>query len=257
MGMRIKASLMILLLLESLGSSAAQARDERCKAPPYGASIDAYNVFVAEARQADKADIPSAGKSPPGVLDLLASVCEMKYGAENRTEFYRVGFTPQDFDRMSTVMLASEYLGVMKYIAFQKGGHEGRAATPAMGTQATSDYQSVSVQDFATLGPKLAAESAKVTLAGAYILQGERGMLYADIQAVIRTKQGLQTQTQPSVPLLTDVASGKFRRRILSCQTDPNASLVGCSITLRGQVTLCTPTPGGSAVPCVSVEDGK
>jgi hypothetical protein len=118
MGMRIKASLMILLLLENLGSSTTQARDEQCKAPPYGASIEAYNVFLAEARQADKADIPSAGKPPPGALDLLASICGMKYGAEDRAEFYRVGFTPEDFDRMSTVMLASEYLGIMKYIAF-------------------------------------------------------------------------------------------------------------------------------------------
>jgi hypothetical protein len=257
MGMRIKASLMILLLLESLGSSTTQARDERCKAPPYGASMEAYNVFVAEARQSDKADSPSAGKPPPGALDLLANICEMKYGAGDRTEIYRVGFTPEDFDRMSTVMLASEYLGVMKYIAFQKAGHGERAVTPGAGIQATSDYQSVSVQDFATLGPGLAAEKAKVTLTGAYILQGDRGMLYADIPSIIKTKQGQQAQAQPSVPLLTDAASGKFRRRTLSCQTDPNASLVGCNITLRGQVTLCTPTHGGSEVPCVSVEDGK
>jgi hypothetical protein len=257
MGMRVNASLLILLLLGSLGSGAAQARDERCKAPPYGASMEAYNVFAAEARQSDKADGLSTGRPPSGALDLLANICEMKYGAGERTEIYRVGFTPEDFDRMSTVMLASEYLGVMKYIAFQKEGHVGRAVTPGAGIQPTSDYQSVSVQDFATVGPKLAAEKAKVTLAGAYILQGDRGMLYADITAVIKTKDGPQRQPQPSVPLLTDTASDKFRRRTLSCQTDPNASLVGCNITLRGQVTLCTPTQGGSEVPCVSVEDGK
>lgn len=256
--MRTKTSLAILLLLQNLGSSAAQARDERCKAPPYGASMEAYNLFAAEARQPDKAESSSAAKPPLEALDLLANICEMKYGAGDRTEIYRVGFTPEDFDRLSTVMLASEYLGVMKYMAFQKGGgYRERAVTPAAGIQPTSDYQSVSVQDFATAGSKLAAESAKVTLTGAYILQGDRGMLYADISAVIRTKHGPQSQTQPGVPLLTDAASGRFRRRILSCQTDPNASLVGCNITLRGQVTLCTPTHGGSEAPCVNVEDGK
>jgi hypothetical protein len=255
--MRIKASLIILLLLQNLGSGAAQARDERCKAPPYGASMEAYNVFVADARQIDKADGRSAGKPSSGALDLLANTCEMKYGAGDRTELYRVGFTPEDFDRMSTVMLTSEYLGVMKYVAFQQLAHGERAVTPGAGVQPTSDYQSVSVQDFATVGPRLAAENAKVTLTGAYILQGDRGMLYADIPAVVKTKYGPQTGTQPSVPLLTDAASGKFRRRILSCQTDPSASQVGCNITLRGQVTLCTPTHGGSEVPCVNVEDGK
>ena len=257
MGMRIKASLMILLLLENLDSSATPARDEHCKAPPYGASIEAYNVFVAETRRADKADTPSAGMPPPGALDLLTNICQMKYGAGDRTEFYRIGFTPEDFDSMSTVMLASEYLGVMKYVAFQKGGHGERAVTPGGGIQATSNYQSVSVPDFAALAPKLAAENAKVTLTGAYLLQGGREMLYTDISSVIRTTQGPHTQIQPSVPLLTDAASGKFRRRTLSCQTDPNASLVGCNITLRGEVTLCSPTHGGSEVPCVSVEDGK
>ncbi len=113
------------------------------------------------------------------------------------------------------------------------------------------------VQDFATVGSTLAAGNAKVTLSGAYILQGERGMLYADIPAIIKTKYGPHTVTQPSVPLLIDVASSKFRRRILSCQTDPSASQVGCNITLRGHVTLCTPTPGGSEAPCANVEDGK
>ena len=255
--MRIKASLIILLLLQNLGASATQVRDDRCKEPPYGASMEAYNVFVAETDQSARADTPSAGKPPLGALDLLANICEMKYGAEDRAELYRVGFTPEDFDRMSTVMLTSEYLGVMKYVAFQKVVHGERAVTPGVGIQPTSDYQSVRVEDFATVGPKLAAENTKVTLTGAYILQGDRGMLYADIPAVIKTKYGRQKVTQPSVPLLTDAASSKFRRRILSCQTDPSASQVGCNITLRGQVTLCTPTFGGNEAPCVNVEDGK
>ncbi len=68
--MRIKASLIIFLLLRSVDSSAAQAPDERCKAPPYGASMEAYNVFVAETGPSDRADNPSAGKHPLGAMDL-------------------------------------------------------------------------------------------------------------------------------------------------------------------------------------------
>src|SRR6185437_3057201 len=239
--MRIKTSLIILLLLQGLGSNAAQARDEHCTAPPYGASMEAYNMLVAE-----------TGKS----LDLLTNICEMKYGAADRTELYRAGFTPEDFDRMSTVMLTSEYLGVMKYVAFQKAAHAEPPPAPGVSIQPTSDYQSVRVQDFAAAGPRLAAEKVKVTLSGAYILQGDHGMLYADISAIAKTKYGPQKATQPSVPLLTSAASSRFQRRILSCQTDPSASQVGCNLMLRGQVTLCTSAPGGSEAPCVNVEDG-
>jgi hypothetical protein len=186
----------------------------------------------------------------------------MKYGAADRTELYRAGFTPEDIDHSSTVMLTGEYLGVIKYVAFQNlvQGQQAAKAKPSAPLQPSNDYQSVSVRDFAVDGPKLAAEHAKVSLTGSYILQGNRGMLYVDIQAVIKTRYGPEAGTQPSVPLLTDDASRQFRRRLLSCQTDPSAAQVGCTVKLRGQATMCALTIASGATreaPCVNVEDGK
>jgi hypothetical protein len=256
--MKIKASLII--LLQNLAWGAAQAHDERCAAPPYGASMDAYNVFIAEAPQSGKAESPVAQKLSREAVELLAKICEMKYGAADRTELYRAGFTPEDIDHSSTVMLTGEYLGVIKYVAFQNRLHGQQAAKPGAPLQPPSDYQSVSVRDFAVDGPKLAAENAKVSLTGSYILQGNRGMLYADIQAIIKTRYLTESGTQPSVPLLTDDASRQFRRRLLSCQTDPSASQVGCTVKIRGQATMCALSVASGATreaPCVNVEDGK
>jgi hypothetical protein len=256
--MKIKASL--IMLLQSLAWGAAQAHDKRCEAPPYGASMDAYNVFITEAPQSAKAESPVAQKLSREAVELLVKICEMKYGAADRTELYRAGFTPDDFDHSSTVMLTGEYLGVIKYVAFQNLLHGEQAVKPGAPLQSPSDYPSVSVRDFAVDGPKLAAENAKVSLTGSYILEGNRGMLYADIQAVIKTRYRPEAGAQPSVPLLTDNASGQFRRRLLSCQTDPSAAQVGCTVRIRGQATMCALTIASGATreaPCVNVEDGK
>jgi hypothetical protein len=256
--MKIKASLVV--LLQSLAWGTAQARDERCEAPPYGASMDAYNVFIAEARQSAEAESPVAQKRSREAVELLAKICKMKYDGADRTELYRVGFTPEDIDHSSTVMLTGEYLGVIKYVAFQNMVHGEEAPKPGAPLVPLSDYRSVSVRDFAVDGPKLAAENAKVSLAGAYILQGNRGMLYADVQAIIMTKYHPGAGTQPNVPLLTDHASRQFQRRLLSCQTDLSAAQVGCTVRIRGRATMCPPTTASGAareVPCVNVEDGK
>jgi uncharacterized protein (TIGR02246 family) len=142
---------------------------------------------------------------------------------------------------------------------FPKAG-ELQPAAPAARSQPVGAYQSLSVQDFATDGVKLAAASAKVSMTGAYILQGDRGMLYADVQAIIKMRYGPKAGIQPSVPLLTNAASDQFRRRVLACQTDPSASEVGCTVKIRGRATLCTVTIASGdtrEAPCVNVEDGK
>ena len=36
----------LIILLASLGWGSAQALDERCEAPPYGASMEAYNMLI-------------------------------------------------------------------------------------------------------------------------------------------------------------------------------------------------------------------
>lgn len=142
---------------------------------------------------------------------------------------------------------------------FPKAG-EQRPAEPAPRSQPVANYQSVSVEEFATDGAKLAAAGAKVTMAGAYILQGNREMLYADVQAIIRMGYASKGGIQSTVPLLTHEASDQFRRRVLACQTDPSASKVGCSVRIRGIATLCPVTIASGEsreAPCVKVEDGK
>jgi uncharacterized protein (TIGR02246 family) len=137
---------------------------------------------------------------------------------------------------------------------------EQRPAEPAPRSQPAADYQLLSVEDFATDGVKLAGAGAKVSMPGAYILQGNREMLYADVQAIIRMRYAPKAGIQPTVPLLTHDASDQFRRRVLACQTDPSASKVGCTVKIRGIATLCTVTIASGdtrEVPCINVEDGK
>ena len=159
----------LIILLASLGWGSAQARDEQCAAPPYGASMDAYNMLIAE-------DLPHEA------VELLAKICRMKYESADRTQLYRAGFTPEDIEHSSTVMLTSEYLGVMKYVAFQSGVQAKPAPKPDAILPPPSDYQVMSVRDFVADGPALAAKNAKVSLSGSYLLQDNRGVLYPDMQ---------------------------------------------------------------------------
>ena len=256
--MKLEASLLI--LLQNLAWSAVQAHDERCSVPPYGSSMDAYNAFIAEARQSGEADSPAARKPSREAEELLARICRMKYESADRTELYRAGFTPQDIDRSGTVMLTAEYLGILKYVAFQNMAHGQAAPAPGTPLPPPSDYRPVSVRDFAADGSKLAAENAKVSLTGSYILEDKHGMLYPDMQAIVLMKYHPEAGTQPTVPLLTNDASRQLRQRLLSCQTDLSAAQVGCTIRIRGRATMCALTDASGATrqtPCVNVEDGK
>jgi hypothetical protein len=242
--MKIEAALFI--LLQTLAWTTSQARDERCTAPPYGASMEAYNVLIADGR--------------PEAVGTLAKICRMKYEGADRTELYRAGFTPEDVERSSTVILTSEYLGILQYVAFKNEVHGQKPPKPDEPLPPPSEYQTVSVNDFAAEGAGLAARNAKVSLTGSYILQGNRGTLYTDMSAIVRTKYHPEAGTQPNVLLLTDAASGQLRQRLLSCQTDPSAAQVGCTIKIRGQARMCPLADASGAThetPCVSVEDGK
>jgi hypothetical protein len=261
----------LIILLASLAWGAAQARDERCEAPPYGASMDAYNMLIAEDLHSGESERSSASKHSREAVELLAKICRMKYEGADRTQLYRAGFTPEDIERSSTVMLTSEYLGVLKYVAFQSGVHGGDGVHGGVHTSEApkaadailppaSDYQAVSVRDFVADGPALAAKNAKVSLSGSYLLQDNRGVLYPDMQSIVMTKYHPEAGPQPSVSLLTSDASGQLRRRLLSCQTDPSAAQVGCTIKIRGRAGMCPLTDAAGAAheaPCVKVEDGK
>ena len=247
----MKSAKTLLILLLSLACARARAHDERCEAPPYGASMDAYNVLIAE---------DGTSTQPREAVELLARICRMKYEGTDRTQLYRAGFTPQDIEHSSTVMLTSEYLGVMKYVAFQSGVHGKEPPKPDIPLPPPSEYQAVSVRDFVANGAKLATENAKVSLTGSYLLQDSQGVLYPDIQAIVTTKYHPEAGPQPNVPLSTGAASGQLQRRLLTCQTDPSASRVGCTIKIRGRAAMCPLTDASGATheaPCVDVEDGK
>ena len=237
----------LIFLSASLVWGSARARDERCEAPPYGASTDAYNTLIAE-------------DPPHEAVELLAKICRMKYEGADRTQLYRAGFTPEDIEHSSTVMLTSEYLGVMKYVAFQSGVQAKPAPKPDAILPPPSDYQVMSVRDFVADGPALAAKNAKVSLSGSYLLQDNHGVLYPDMQSIVMARYHPEAGPQPGVSLLTSDASAQLRRRLLSCQTDPSAAQVGCTIKIRGRAGMCPLTDASGATheaPCVKVEDGK
>jgi hypothetical protein len=157
-------------------------------------------------------------------------------------------------------MLTSEYLGILRYVAFQNTVHGQPAPKPDAPLPPPSEYQTVSVRDFAAEGPKLAAENAKVSLSGSYILQDNHGVLYADRQAIVMARYHPEAPPQPHVLLLIDSASRQLRQRLVSCQTDLSAAQVGCALKIRGQASACPLTEASGATHelyCVNVEDGK
>lgn len=248
------------ILLSILAWSVAYPHEETCATPPYGASIDAYNLLVTETQLSGALQRSDAPKLAPEVAEVLTRICKMKYEATDRTELYRLGFTAADIERSSTVMLTSEYLGVMKYVALQDAARGRQTPKPDTPLPTTGDYQTVSVRDFVADGTRLAAKNAKVSLTGSYILQGNRGVLYADIQAIVATKFRPEAGPQPNVPLLTDHASRQLRTRLLTCQSDLSAAQVGCTIKIRGEARMCPLTDAEGAthdVPCVDAEEGK
>lgn len=247
----MKLAATLIISLQILVWGAVQARGEQCAAPPYGASMEAYNGFIAEGPNSGPADGPAG---------MLARICRMKYDAADRTELYRAGFTPEDIEHSSTVMLTSEYLGVLKYVAFQNTVHGQAAPKPDAPLPPPSEYQTVSVRDFAAEGPKLAAGNAKISLSGLYILQDNRGVLYADRQAIVMARFHPEGPPQPHVPLLIDAASRQLRQRLVSCQTDLSAAQVGCAIKIQGRAGPCPLTDAAGTTHelyCVSAEDGK
>lgn len=126
-------------------------------------------------------------------------------------------------------------------------------------TLALDPYQFVTVRNFVIDGPRLAAKHAKIKLIGSYVRQGNASMLYADTQAVIMARYHSDAGTQPSVVLLTDDASHKLREALVSCDSNPGASQVGCQIEILGEATICTLNNVFGAThnaPCVDVTDG-
>jgi hypothetical protein len=129
----------------------------------------------------------------------------------------------------------------------------------AKGADAPDSYRNITLSEFAIAGPSLAAQSARVQITGAYTESGNLDRLYANRASAVTSNENpenVDARRIPSIPLLTDQASHVARLALLDCRTRND---VGCAVTLRGQVTMCTITNSlGSSqqFPCLDVRDG-
>ena len=121
-------------------------------------------------------------------------------------------------------------------------------------------YQHISVEAFALDGKDLAAKAAKISISGAYLGSDGISFLFSDARSVILATRYPNLGDQPKVPLLTENASRDFRKRLLSCRTNPSAAQVGCPVVVLGRATMCTlqnELGGTRNVPCADVQDGR
>jgi hypothetical protein len=129
----------------------------------------------------------------------------------------------------------------------------------AIGADAPNAFRSITLREFENEGPTLAARSARVEITGAYAEPGNVDLLYANRASAVTSTENPATEDARRIPfisLLTDQASHGARAALLDCRTRRD---VGCQVTLRGQVTMCTITNSlGSSqqFPCLDVRDG-
>lgn len=144
---------------------------------------------------------------------------------------------------------------VCKLITSASIGASWLAASSALAGD--TGYQPMSVRDFIIDGPQLVAENAHVQLTGAYTRLGNVAVLFENGQAVAVAKFVPNVPTPPSIPLLTDAASHRFRELLYNCDASMRYA---CLVEVRGQATTCTMTNGFGAAhdaPCIAVDDGE
>jgi hypothetical protein len=129
----------------------------------------------------------------------------------------------------------------------------------AKSADAPDSYRSLTLREFENEGPTLAAQSARVEITGAYAKPGNVDLLYANRASAVTSTENPENDDARRIPfisLLTDQASHGARVALLDCRTRKD---VGCQVTVRGQVTMCTITNSlGSSqqFPCLDVRDG-
>ncbi len=119
-------------------------------------------------------------------------------------------------------------------------------------------YSPITVKDFVLDGKELAARKAMRSLTGVYVPNGNLELLFGtDLDANLFSFG--QKTNSPTVNLLTENASRKFRSQLLACRNLP-ASFGGCHVHVLGSATTCVlsgPFGNRRDVPCVSVDDGS
>jgi hypothetical protein len=214
----------LVLVTALTASNYIQAKDRRCSAPPYGDTVERYEAYQ-----------PSEFKPAAFVVEA----CYAKFSHIGRQGFYAAGILDEEIEAQSTTELAERIRDFTFDKIFREHGKR------------------ITIADFMLDGKQLAANATPVIMRGAYILQGEADTLYADGQALLMAQSDVGAHS--SVGLLTEDADRSFRKRLLSCQSDPAASQLGCPVTLRGFATICTRTNAFGTVrelPCIHVFDG-
>lgn len=121
-------------------------------------------------------------------------------------------------------------------------------------------YRSMSFRDFVVDGLTLAKKSTPVELTGVYTRQGEVAVLYENQNALIMERVGPgEAGSTPTIPLLTDAASHRFREMQYSCDSQQSYGTLGCILVVRGIATMCSLTNAFGAEtdsPCIEVQDG-
>lgn len=103
----VKMALAGVALLVLFSCNVARASDVDCSVPPYGDTWGDYHAYVENF---------GAYVDP---AKLLPAICEGKFKTGDRTTYYKLGISPQDFATKGVTDLAIEMLGTMRKLARQ------------------------------------------------------------------------------------------------------------------------------------------
>lgn len=230
---------------DSPTSKTPPATDARCTGPPYGDTPEHFDTFK------------NAIDSNPGVVgqilhiearDAIRRACAIKFAGADRTEFHKLGITDFDIDFVSTVGLASAYMGKKAKQGMLEARRNALPPQPRV----------LTVGNFAIDGPSLAREHTLVSVSGYYILQHGVPMLYPDVMAVIMVRYHEGITTPASVGMVIDEASHKLRAALQFCDSNPGTAQTGCQVNITGRAQLCTLTNVFGAMremPCLNAQD--
>lgn len=220
------------------------ARAVDCNKPPFGDSTEKYQQFILNGEVASKGDLKLAKFIAfVGKVELM-SACNAKFYHRGVQRYAQMGLSVDDLGSHSVSEIAT-------YATSWKA-RQGEAAG-----QADDSPRTITVNQFAIDGQKMASEGIKVLVNGAYLRQGDSEYLYADSTA-IEIQMGSAPMYEPHIALLTDDATDQAKSKFLACSEDPAGAQIGCSVTVEGTVTTCEETNAygtSRSLPCIAVKD--
>jgi hypothetical protein len=107
--MKIKDSLLLVLFSSAWGS--APAHDARCDAPPYGDTPAGWSIAQSGLKNIQQLLAKHPALANEKITSVIRKACEAKFDGGDRSSFYEVGMTDQDFAIRPPEVLAMQYLG--------------------------------------------------------------------------------------------------------------------------------------------------